>query len=135
MHQISKLHDPAMQNGRANLTVEYMVRFGGWDEITEQKLQELKGLLDELADKVRPARHRILSHNDLEAILSKATLGQFPEGEDTTYFRNLQDFCDVIRINVIGQKEPFTNEAEAVVKGLLWFFRDESLNNQPTTTS
>jgi hypothetical protein len=60
LHQISKLHDPAVQQGQINLGVEYMVRFGGWDKTTEAKLQELKGQLDELAKKIRPARETLI---------------------------------------------------------------------------
>ena len=129
--QIAKLHDPALQQGQITLGVEYMVRFGGWDEITGAKLQELKGRLDDLAKKVRPARHKILSHNDLETILSNATLGAFPDGEDDKYFKTLQEFVDVISNSVIGEPLPFSEDASRVTTGFLWFFREEACKNQP----
>lgn len=32
--QLVKLHDPPVQSGQINLTVDYVVSFGGWDEET-----------------------------------------------------------------------------------------------------
>lgn len=130
--QIAKLHDPAVQQGRVTLGVEYMVRFGGWDKATEEKLQNLKNELDELAAKIRPARHKMLSHNDLETILSGVTLGEFPDGEDDKYFKTLQEFADIISAAVIGEKRPFSENATRISKGFLWFFREEACKNQPT---
>src|SRR5271154_1203190 len=66
--QVSKLHDPASQQGQINLGIDYMIRFGGWDITTKSKLESLQTQLNELAAKIRPARNKILSHNDLEAI-------------------------------------------------------------------
>jgi hypothetical protein len=119
LHQISKLHDPAIQQGRINLGVEYMVRFGGWDKTTDAKLQALQMQLNELAQKIRPARHKILSHNDLETILSSAILGAFPDGEDDNYFKTLQEFVDVIHDSVIGGPSPFSEDASIDATALL----------------
>jgi len=129
--QIAKLHDPAIQQGHITLGVEYMVRFGGWDEITGKKLEELKGQLDGLANKIRPARHKILSHNDLETILSEATLGEFPDGEDDHYFKTLQEFVDVIHNSVIGGSMPFIEDAARVANELLWFFGEKACKDKP----
>jgi hypothetical protein len=129
--QIAKLHDPAVQQGHITLGVEYMVRFGGWDNDTEETLHKLKQGLDELAAKIRPARHKVLSHNDLETILSGATLGAFPDGEDDKYFKTLQEFADVINLDVIGGKRPFRENAARISGGLLWFFREDACKNQP----
>lgn len=108
-----------------------MVRFGGWEKSTEEKLTKLKKKLEELAVKVRPARHKILSHNDIEVILSKAVLGEFPDGEDTKYFQTLQEFVDVIFMAVVGEVRLFNEDAARMSKGLLWFFREEACKNQP----
>jgi hypothetical protein len=134
--QIAKLHDRAIQKsskeGNITLGIEYMVRFGGWNKDTEEELQNLKKGLDELAAKIRPARHKILSHNDLETILGEAKLGEFPDGEDEKYFKTLQEFTDVISMEVLGEKRPFSENAKRNSKGLLWFFREEACKNQPT---
>jgi len=112
------------------LGLEYMVRFGGWDKFNEEKLSKLKKKLDELANKVRPARHKILSHNDLEVILSGATLGRFPNGEDEKYFETLKEFTDVIFSNVIGENWQFSDDSAEISQGLLWFFREDACSNQ-----
>jgi AbiU2 len=128
--QIAKLHDPAIMQGHITLGVEYMVRYGGWDKSTETELQTLQVQLNELAMKIRPARHKILSQNDLEAILSGATLGEFPDGEDNKYFKTLQEFMDVIHTNIIGEALPFSEDAR-ITKEFLWFFREEACKDQP----
>jgi len=128
--QIAKLHDPAIMQGHITLGVEYMVRYGGWDKSTETKLQKLQMQLNDLAMKIRPARHKILSHNDLEAILSGAILGNFPDGEDDKYFKTLQEFADIIHNSVIGEALPFSEDGR-VTKGFLWFFREDACKDQP----
>ncbi len=129
--QIAKLHDPAIQQGHVTLGIEYMVRFGGWDCDQEEKLKKLKNGLDELATKIRPARHKILSHNDLETILSEAVLGDFPDGEDEKYFRTLQEFLDLVNLAVMGEKHQLFAVVARIPNGLLWFFREDACKNQP----
>jgi hypothetical protein len=63
--------------------------------------------------------------------LSRATLGEFPDGEDEKYFKTLQEFADIISVAVIGEKRPFSENAARISKGFLWFFREEACNNQP----
>ena len=123
LQEISKLHDPAIQQGQVNLGVEYMVRFGGWDKTTEAKLKALQVQLNELAQKIRPARHKVLSHNDLETILSGATLGAFPKGEDDNYFKALQEFVDIVHDRVIGGPSPFSEDASKDAALLLSFLK------------
>lgn len=102
LHQIIKLHDPAIQNGHANVTLDYMIRFGGWNSATETHLKKLKTSLDQFASHLTAPRNKILSHNDLETAISGSTLGQFPAGEDVTYFALLQEFVDVIHCATVG---------------------------------
>jgi len=129
--QIAKLHDPAIVQGHITLGIEYMVRYGGWDKNTETKLQALQLQLNELDKKTRPARNKILSHNDLESILNGGILGGFPDGMDDKYFKTLQEFVDVIHDSVIGGPMPFSEDAGRVATGLLWFFREEACKDQP----
>ena len=128
--QIAKLHDPVIIQGHVTLGIEYIVRYGGWDEKTKTKLQALQLQLNELDKKARPARNKILSHNDLESILNGGIVGNFPDGMDDKYFKTLQEFVDIICINVIGKALPFSVEAR-ITKGFLWFFREEACEGQP----
>ena len=111
LHQISKLHDPAIQQGQANLSIEYMLRFGGWDAETKKKLETVKARLDEFAAQLKTVRNKVLSHNDLESTLNGSTLGAFPDGEDVEYFRSLQEFVDIIHKATVGGTNLFCEDA------------------------
>jgi hypothetical protein len=74
-----------------NLKRQHFIRFGF-------SLQ-----LNELDKKTRPARNKILSHNDLESILNGGIVGDFPDGMDDKYFKTLQEFVDVLEFEVIRE--------------------------------
>lgn len=130
--QIAKLHDPVIVQGHITLGIEYMVRYGGWDKSTETKLQAFQLQLNELDKKIRPARNKILSHNDLESILNGGIVGDFPDGMDDKYFKTLQEFVDVIHDSVIGGPMPFSEDAGRVANELLWFFSEKACKDKPT---
>ena len=103
LHQIVKLHDPAIQQGSLNLTFDLIVQYGGWDSKTTKKLSKLQDELESLLpvkDKGKglgAARNKILSHNDLKTILDDFPLGGFPEGNDSRYFVKVKEFLDLVR--------------------------------------
>ncbi len=117
--QIVKLHDPAVQNNNISLTLEYVVAYGGWDEETLSQLKELQTQLDGLAKKIRPARNKVLSHNDLKSILSNAVLGSFEEGADNEYYERLQRFVGIVHDKTCGYPYRFDEIVEADVQSLL----------------
>jgi hypothetical protein len=121
--QVSKLHDPASQQGQINLGIDYMIRFGGWDITTKSKLETLQTQLNELAAKIRQARNKILSHNDLETILNESTLGAFPAEADTEYFKILEEFTNIVCENSTGESWHYSTdvepEAELLISSLL----------------
>jgi hypothetical protein len=119
LHEICKLHDPAVQQNQVNLGIDYIVRFGGWDDATKLQLSELQAKLRELADKLRQVRNKVLSHNDLETILEGETLGRFPDGEDIEYFKNLQNFANIVHRAVIGDDFVFNKCASDEAAALL----------------
>lgn len=111
IHQIAKLHDPVKINGRINLTIRYIVDYGGWNPDTMNRLMELQKQLDSFAEKIRGARNRILSHNDLATIIDGSPLGAFGTKEDVVYFDRLQDFVTIVHDEVIGGPFPFNDQA------------------------
>lgn len=119
LHQIVRLHDPAIQAGQANLGIEYVIKFGGWLPSTRVKLEELQTELNELAGLLRSARNKILSHNDLATILSHSVHGAFPVGADRKYFAALQKFADIVHDEVVGGPAPFNDLASSDVEVLL----------------
>jgi hypothetical protein len=118
LHSICKLHDPAIQQNQINLGIDFVVRFGGWEPNTMNELMRLKVLLDTFADKLRSARNKILSHNDLERILSGTRLGAFVGGEDVKYFENLEIFVNIVHQNTKGGDLPFNRAAKAEAEAL-----------------
>jgi hypothetical protein len=119
LHQIAKLHDPPVQNGNINLSIGYLIDYGGWDASTSARLLHLKGKLDSLANALKPVRNKITAHNDLATILAGLPLGNFSLDADIEYFNYLQDFMDT----VAGTPRPFVdlirNDAQVFVESLV----------------
>ena len=98
--QISKLHDPATQGSNENLTIAYLVKFGDWDSSFLARLQECQARLEVLANQLRGARNKLLSHSDISAALAGESLGAFKADEDIGYFTELQTFANLLQENV-----------------------------------
>lgn len=117
--QIVKLHDRAVQREQENLTLESMVKFDGWDEITAGRLRKLYEDLEALAKKLRQARNKVLSHNDLSAILESSSFGEFEKGADIKYFEALQEFVNIVHDRAVGGPFPFNDRAVSDANVLL----------------
>ena len=122
LHQIVKLHDPAAPRNRTNLTIEYMVKCGGWDQTMASTLRQLQGQLERFAEAIKLARNKILSHNDLSVILNAGALGHFAQDEDRRYFEVLQEFVNLVHDRVLGGPYPFNdiakNDAHILLEGV-----------------
>jgi AbiU2 len=75
IQQVAKLHDPAVQLGHQNLSINYMVDCGQWDAKTKAELINLRDKMMTFEKKLRGARNKLLSHNDLTTILQAPELG------------------------------------------------------------
>lgn len=116
--QICKLHDPAIQKSAVNITIDYIVRFGDWGaDISQINQHALR--LAALFDKLKSARNKVLAHNDLEAIMGAAALGEFPEGLDKEYFAALQELVNTVHEKWLGGPYPFNDLAGADVEEFL----------------
>lgn len=102
--EIAKFHDPAThgEHGRTNLTLNYIIDFGGFDLATAQRLIDLRDKLDAFNRGLDNVRNRILAHKDLRTILEQRNLGGFPAGADTDYFENLKQFAYIAHEAVTG---------------------------------
>jgi hypothetical protein len=105
--QIIKLHDRAIVAGNVTLSIEYMIRYGGWRDPILTELREVATKLDQFASELRSTRNKVLSHNDLATIIAGANLGSFSDGNDEDYFRLLQTFVDIVHSQVVGGPYPF----------------------------
>ena len=52
---------------------------------------------------IKPARNKILAHNDLSIRRNNEILGTFPDREDEQYFENLGRLCTLIWNRVSGR--------------------------------
>jgi len=122
IHQVAKLHDRPKRGSRPNLTVDYILTEATWRMDTERKLRELREQLDQLSQTIRSARNRLLSHNDLEVILSGVDLGAFEPGVDTKYFEALRAFASLVHEEVVGGPYAFddlvSNDIDALMATL-----------------
>jgi hypothetical protein len=113
--QLAKLHDRA--RGK-NLSLEYIIENGGWDNEAASALRQLELQLDTFYQQIKPARHKILAHSDLATIQNKQPLGAFEKDADQEYFAALRKFISVV------QGRPFefgafaANDATTFVDGL-----------------
>lgn len=116
--QICKLHDPAVQRGAVNITIDYVVRFGDWGRDSDRinsHVQHMRSLFE----KLQSARNKVLAHNDLEAIMESTAFGEFPEGLDDEYFSELQKLVNAVHEKWIGGICPFNDLAGADVEEFL----------------
>lgn len=125
LHQIVKLHDRPVQRDCINLSLRYVIDYGGWDGGTLSELESLFGKLEALASCIRPARNKLLSHNSLEEILKDEPLGGFATDEDRRYFDALQHFVNVVHDKVVGGPYPFNDLASGDARLLLSVLRRE----------
>jgi len=106
LHQLAKLHDPAVQGENINLSIDYIIEFGGWNNDVNSKLYSCKDDMANVSKSVKTARNKLLSHNDLKTITEGAgEYGSFEHDEDIKYFSALKEFCEIISQNVL--EKPF----------------------------
>jgi uncharacterized protein (DUF2249 family) len=118
--QITKLHDPSVQQRSVNLSLAYIVEYGAWDAETLAELLRLKARLDDLGRAtLSAARNKLLCHSDLAAILAGDALGSFATGIDDDYFDALKAFTNIVHDRVIGGPFIFGDEAESDVRDLV----------------
>ena len=100
--QIAKLHDKTKVGGKFTLGVNYILVYGGWSTPVRDRLNKLKNKLDGFARQLRDARNKVLSHNDLSAIVSGGRFGAFAKGDDAKYFEALKEFANLVHEEVVG---------------------------------
>jgi hypothetical protein len=95
--QVSKLTDPARtQRKYDNLTTNYIVERIPWPDHVKDKLIALNGRLMAFSEHFTEYRNKLGAHLDLlENTDRRRTLGSFPEGEDTIFFHDLEEFLQI----------------------------------------
>ena len=104
LQSVIKLHDPAKDNqGNKNLTFTYILECMGLEESVLTKLRPIYEQMNKLAEAIKPARYKLICHNDLDTILqAEGGLGGFEEDADIAYFTNMQEFVNIVHDHIIG---------------------------------
>lgn len=110
--QICKLHDPAIQKANQNLSIGYIVEFGDWGP-ESTRIRKIELQLRGFFERIKLVRNKLLSHNDLETLMSSVALGEFPTGADEQYFAALQELANEVHMKWIDGPYPFNDLAGA----------------------
>jgi len=126
--QLTKLHDPAETFDKAkkmynyNLTINYIIECGDWSEGIERKLNLLKARLDDLNQKIKPARNKVLCHHDIKSILAKETLGAFEQDADEQYFQALEEFANLLALEQLNRPFKFDSSLKQGIEKFIQHF-------------
>lgn len=117
--QVCKVTDPVKQGANENQTAAFMLKHYDFQN-EPQSLQRLIELCDRLKafrQKVLPARNKLISHADREAIRAGVLLGKAPNEDWEKFWDHLQEFVTIIHEKVVGHPFPFETGSDA--NGLL----------------
>ena len=121
--QIIKLHDEPKSKNKVTLSIKYILNFKELDKLLKDELDEIQFKLKEFAEKIYPARNKLIAHTDLLASRTNSSMGEFPMGDDIRYFEALQKFVNLLHGHVFGGPFPFSGLAGNDVDGLLFLIK------------
>lgn len=127
---VARLHDRAYTS-QWNLTLEYFAELPHLDANTAKKMKELIQRMEGFADLIKTPRNKLLAHNDVDQITSRADAGSFQPGQDEEYIEQLKQFASLVSSELLNK--PFVydnlgpNDVDALVSvigfGLNWIER------------
>ncbi len=121
--QVCKITDPAQDfRKNDNHTIAFLLKHYDFssDPTTNQRLNQLGGQIQAFRQMLLPARNKLISHYDRQAILAGQSLGAGPQSEWDEFWLDLQSVVWIIYEKVIGT--PFQINGVAMlsdVDGLL----------------
>jgi hypothetical protein len=119
--QVCRITDPAKDaRGNENLTIDFLLQHFVGEPAIKRQLDELNNKLQAFRLRILPARNKLISHLDREAIRSGAPLGGVPDSEWNEFWSNLQGLVYIIYDKVVGEPPPYINAAaQSDADGLL----------------
>jgi hypothetical protein len=103
--QVCKITDPAQDSrDNDNHTIEFLLQHYDFslDPTTLNRLNELRAGMEAFRAKLRPARNKLISHLDRDAILAGGPLGAASDEEWNQFWLDLQDFIYILYRKVTG---------------------------------
>lgn len=103
--QVCKITDPAQDiRKNDNHTIAFLMKHYDFssDPTTRQRLNQLGGRLQAFRQMLLPARNKLISHSDRQAVLAGQSLGDAPQSEWDEFWLNLQSVVCIIYEKVLG---------------------------------
>ncbi len=125
--QICRLTDPAVTNGRTNLTLDYVLQEVDFTGAPEQQARAtaLRDSIKVFRSKVVPARNRLIGHLDRDAVIAGVPLGGASEAEWTQFWEDLDQFLNLVHTRYVDPSGTFhlndvgmISDADSLVKAL-----------------
>lgn len=125
--QIFKLHDPAVTKGVITLGIDYIIKYGGWSDEMRHELEVMYENLSKFAEKIKPARNKVISHHDLATITEGVPVGKIDNDVAEKYFEILQEFANKVHEQTIGGPWPFNDLVKNDVAAFLRMLKEVPL--------
>jgi len=125
--QICRLTDPPVTLGKANLTIDYVLREADFTGAPEELARALavRDRIQSFRAKILPARNKLISHLDLDAVMAGKPLGPASTTEWAQFWDDLEEFIHVVHTRYVDPSGIFMlndvgmiSDAESVVKAL-----------------
>lgn len=125
--QICRLTDPPVTMGRINLTIEYVMREADFSGAPEDlaRATALRDSIKIFRSKILPARNRLVSHLDRDAVMAEQPLGDASEAEWSQFWDDLEQFLHLIHTRYVDPSGAFMltevgmiSDADSLVKAL-----------------
>ena len=104
----TKIMDPEYtgreNNKNYNLTVDYIINNIEWTLDEKNELLQIKEKCARYIEKIKPARNKVIAHNDIDTYMASKILGAFEKGLDTAFLKEIELFCNIITEKVLGRK-------------------------------
>ncbi len=102
--QICKITDPEKQFGKRNHTIEFFVNNADFSATPEKlvRLKHLQASMDGFRSKLKPARDKLISHLDRDAVLADASLGAAATSDWSAFWLHLQEFVAILHDRYVG---------------------------------
>jgi hypothetical protein len=119
---ICRLTDNAQTMGRKNLTIKFLIDHSDFSTAPDilDKLQRISAGIDAFRKVILPARHRFISHLDLEAVRLDQPLGAASDAEWNQFWLDLQDFLELMFQHHVDPNSHFRLNAVAGLSDADW---------------
>lgn len=127
--QIAKINDPAEFKNGDNLSLEYFVNYYAPTKSLRKKYEKFRSENRNFIEAIRTARHKAITHSDLDTLKAGGPVGAFPKGEDKTYFDSLHKIIsEVLNHQNLG---PFADWPDFIIDDTKEFMKKLQISAQP----